>query len=217
MPGIRRINIISDNPKDNLGYRGEISTNHIKSINKIYRDIFTLEDGEDVINVKKTEMYANMDIFQGIDVILTDTTGRVFTLQEKMLTFNGTSTVTYEKYKGSGKPGGYFYCTANYYFVAYNKNYNKENYEIDEYMLLDNNSLRLDDDIEWIAKQNKGDRKSPTQSAGELKDLYNRSTVDHAALFATYFRGNDGNWYRLYEDKNGTWRWSKQATPKQLK
>jgi hypothetical protein len=89
MPGIRRINIISDNPKDNLGYRGEISTNHIKSINKIYRDIFTLEDGEDVINVKKTEMYANMDIFQGIDVILTDTTGRVFTLQEKMLTFNG--------------------------------------------------------------------------------------------------------------------------------
>ncbi len=25
MPGIRRINIISDNPKDNLGYRGEIS------------------------------------------------------------------------------------------------------------------------------------------------------------------------------------------------
>ena len=160
MPGIRRINIISDNPKDNLGYRGEISTNHIKSINKIYRDIFTLEDGEDVINVKKTEMYANMDIFQGIDVILTDTTGRVFTLQEKMLTFNGTSTVTYEKYKRSGKPGGYFYCTANYYFVAYNKNYNKENYEIDEYMLLDNNSLRLDDDIEWIAKQNKGDRKS---------------------------------------------------------
>ena len=160
MPGIRRINIISDNPKDNLGYRGEISTNHIKSINKIYRDIFTLEDGEDVINVKKTEMYANMDIFQGIDVILTDTTGRVFTLQEKMLTFKGTSTVTYEKYKGSGKPGGYFYCTANYYFVAYNKNYNKENYEIDEYILLDNNSLRLDDDIEWIAKQNKGDRKS---------------------------------------------------------
>lgn len=160
MPGIRRINIISDNPKDNLGYRGEISTNHIKSINKIYREIFSLEDDEDIINVKKTEMYANMDIFQGIDVILTDTTGRVFTLQEKMLTFNGTSTVTYEKYKGSGKPGGYFYCTANYYFVAYNKNYNKDNYEIDEYMLLDNNSLRLDDNIEWIAKQNKGDRKS---------------------------------------------------------
>jgi len=160
MPGIRRINIVSNNPKDNLGYRGEISTNHITSINKIYREIFSLEDGEDIINVNKTEMYANMDIFQGIDVILTDKTGRVFTLQEKMLTFNGTSTVTYEKYKGSGKPGGYFYCTANYYFVAYNKNYNKENYEIDEYMLLDNNSLRLDDDIEWIAKQNKGDRKS---------------------------------------------------------
>lgn len=162
MPGIRRINIVSDNPNDNLGYRGEISTNHIKSINKIYRQIFSLEDGEDVINVKKTEMYANMDIFQGIDVILTDTIGRVFTLQEKMLTYNGPSTVTYEKYKGSGKPGGYFYCTANYYFVAYNKNYNKQNnyYEIDEYMLLDNNSLRLDDNIEWIAKQNKGDRKS---------------------------------------------------------
>jgi hypothetical protein len=160
MPGIRRINIVSDNPKDNLGYRGEISTNHTESINKIYREIFSLEDNEDVINVKKTEMYANMDIYQGIDVILTDTTGRVFTLQEKILTFKGTSTVTYEKYKGSGKPGGYFYCTANYYFVAYNKNYNKENYEIDEYMLLDNNSLRLDDDIEWIAKQNKGDRKS---------------------------------------------------------
>ena len=71
-------------------------------------------------------------------------------------------------------------------------------------------------DIYRIEK-NKGDRKSPTQSAGELKDLYNRSTVDQTALFATYFRGNDGNWYRLYEDKNGTWRWSKQATPKQLK
>jgi hypothetical protein len=70
-------------------------------------------------------------------------------------------------------------------------------------------------DIYRIEK-NKGDRKSPTQSAGKLKDLYNR-TVDQTALFATYFRGNDGNWYRLYEDKNGTWRWSKQATPKQLK
>jgi hypothetical protein len=64
--------------------------------------------------------------------------------------------------------------------------------------------------------KNKGDRKSPTQSAGELKDLFS-DDESKTELFATYFRGNDGNWYRLYEDKNGTWRWSKQATPKQLK
>ena len=64
--------------------------------------------------------------------------------------------------------------------------------------------------------KNKGDRKSPTQSAGQLKDLFN-DDESKTELFATYFRGNDGNWYRLYEDKNGTWRWSKQATPKQLK
>jgi hypothetical protein len=162
MSGITRINITSDKPTDNLGYRGKISTNHIISINKIYREIFDLEDGEEIINVEKKSMYSNMDIYQGIDVILKDKIGRVFTLQEKMLTYNGLSTVTYEKYKGSGKPGAYFYCTANYYFVAYNKNYNPNNnyYEIDEYILLDNNSLRLDDNINWIAKQNKGDRKS---------------------------------------------------------
>jgi hypothetical protein len=64
--------------------------------------------------------------------------------------------------------------------------------------------------------KNKGDRKSPTQSAGELKDLFS-DDESKTELFATYFKGNDGNWYRLYEDKNGTWRWSKQATPKQLK
>ena len=64
--------------------------------------------------------------------------------------------------------------------------------------------------------KNKGDRKSPTQSAGQLKDLFN-DDESKTELFATYFRGNDGNWYRLYEDKNGTWRWSKQSTPKQLK
>jgi hypothetical protein len=162
MSGITRINITSDKPSDNLGYRGKISTNHIISINKIYREIFDLEDGEEIINVEKKSMYSNMDIYQGIDVILKDKIGRVFTLQEKMLTYNGLSTVTYEKYKSSGKPGAYFYCTANYYFVAYNKNYNPNNnyYEIDEYILLDNNSLRLDDNINWIAKQNKGDRKS---------------------------------------------------------
>ena len=64
--------------------------------------------------------------------------------------------------------------------------------------------------------KNKGDRKSPTQSAGELKDLFS-DEESKTELFAAYFKGNDGNWYRLYEDKNGTWRWSKQATPKQLK
>ena len=55
---------------------------------------------------------------------------------------------------------------------------------------------------------NKGDRKSPTQSAGELKEMFkNLSVADE--ILNTKFKGNDGEWYKIYVGTSGTWTWRK--------
>lgn len=64
-------------------------------------------------------------------------------------------------------------------------------------------------------EKNNGDRKSPTQSAGELKRRVNQlgQAVDYMEMIlATKFKGNDGNWYIINVGKGGVWTW-KQTTP----
>jgi hypothetical protein len=57
-------------------------------------------------------------------------------------------------------------------------------------------------------ESNKGDRKSPTQSAGELKEIFkNLSVADE--LLNTKFKGNDGQWYKINVGKGGVWTWKK--------
>jgi hypothetical protein len=61
---------------------------------------------------------------------------------------------------------------------------------------------------------NKGDRKSPTQSAGELKKIAEKHSTSavQIELLSTKFKGNDGNWYSINIGKTGTWTW-KETTP----
>lgn len=65
---------------------------------------------------------------------------------------------------------------------------------------------------------NTGDRKSPTQSAGELRRWYftlgNVAQIDYAReLDRARFKGNDGNWYALVTGKSGVWSWKKTTPP----
>jgi hypothetical protein len=60
-----------------------------------------------------------------------------------------------------------------------------------------------------LLSSNSGDRKSPTQSAGQLRSLYANKPKYEKELFSTLFKGNDNNWYKLGKDKNNTWRWEK--------
>lgn len=65
---------------------------------------------------------------------------------------------------------------------------------------------------------NTGDRKSPTQSAGELRRWYftldNVAQIEYAReLDRARFKGNDGNWYALITGKSGVWSWKKTTPP----
>jgi hypothetical protein len=63
--------------------------------------------------------------------------------------------------------------------------------------------------FDYLLSSNSGDRKSPTQSAGQLRSLYANKPKYEKELFSTLFKGNDNNWYKLGRDKNNTWRWEK--------
>lgn len=56
--------------------------------------------------------------------------------------------------------------------------------------------------------KNDGSRNSPTQKAGELKSLY-KGTDYEKELLNTYFKGNDGLWYKINVEVGGVWKWRK--------
>jgi hypothetical protein len=57
---------------------------------------------------------------------------------------------------------------------------------------------------------NDGSRKSPTQSAGDLKRaVINMPGNELTEILNTKFRGNDKNWYEINVGKGGTWTWKK--------
>lgn len=57
---------------------------------------------------------------------------------------------------------------------------------------------------------NDGSRKSPTQSAGDLKrEVSNLTTGELKEIINTKFRGNDGKWYEINVGKGGVWTWKK--------
>lgn len=61
--------------------------------------------------------------------------------------------------------------------------------------------------FDYLFSSNSGDRKSPTQSAGQLRKMYGGKPKYERELFNTVFQGNDKNWYKLIKDKNDVWRW----------
>ena len=58
-------------------------------------------------------------------------------------------------------------------------------------------------------KENKGDRNSPSQGAGDLKFVYGNMPDAYNTIFNTKFKGNDGEWYKIHVGKTGTWTWRK--------
>ena len=61
-----------------------------------------------------------------------------------------------------------------------------------------------------LFEANRGDRKSPTQSASELYKQYKGGNAEDEILAASY-KGNDGLWYRLGVNKNGVGAWLKDT------
>jgi len=77
-----------------------------------------LKSGSACIKCKKEDLKGRYDLVEGIDMLLRfkdDTKG---TLQQKTL-YTDWNTATFEEMKTSGKPGAWYYCTAQYYFVIY--------------------------------------------------------------------------------------------------
>jgi len=60
--------------------------------------------------------------------------------------------------------------------------------------------------------KNTGDRNSPTQSAGDLRQFTKNSINEREIrreLLTTYFRGNDNMWYSVFITDDGVWKWKK--------
>ena len=126
MPGITRIHIEDPHWNRNNDWRLKLAYDHETLANRLYRWAFSnigiiIDSEEEVINVGREEAAARYDWAEGIDVIL-QSGGARMTLQEKFLTFH-SSTATFEERKSSGKPGAWYYCTAQYYFVGYTRKY----------------------------------------------------------------------------------------------
>ena len=118
MSGIIRIKIKSDWHD----WRTQLASAHEKIANMIYRSIFPLAEGCENVKVTKNDAMARYDWKEGIDMIMQTANGTRMTLQEKYLTFYD-SMVTFEDRKTSGEPGAWYYCTAQYYFVGYTRQY----------------------------------------------------------------------------------------------
>jgi len=143
MAGITRIHITDPFYEDRRTELGEAG----KTIaNRIYRKAMAnqnmpLEPGEEEIRCTRQEAAGRYDWSEGIDVILRCLDGSRFTLQEKFLAPNKfPKTITIEERKASGKPGAWYYCTAQLYFTAYYEDNNLENFS--EWMLASLEGIR---------------------------------------------------------------------------
>jgi hypothetical protein len=192
MFGIERIHI----NESGLGSRMEMAIEHESLLNSIYREIFpTLAPGETITSVAKESVMSRYDYLEGIDVILTTQDGVRMTVQEKVLTFY-RDTLTVELIKNSGKKGGWYYCTAQYYFVGYNRKYDrgqKNNLiQFDNWILVDFAMLKweaINDNVPWNdVKQNKQENRRSTFQHVDFDNIplncvLARKTVKNYTLF----------------------------------
>lgn len=139
MIGIERIKIIG-----NEDWKGDYQEKNRKIepyANALYPELFSNIKmplaGSEVgsIECTKEEVMSRYDWQEGIDVILHFADGTKATMQEKFLTYH-VSTMTFETEKSSGKKGAWFYCTAQYYFVGYAKNYYSDDPDFTDWMLI---------------------------------------------------------------------------------
>jgi hypothetical protein len=161
MAGIVRIKIKSDWHD----WRTQMSEDLAPAASLIYRNIFTLADGDETIECTKEEAQSRYDWKEGIDVLLHFTDGTKATLQEKFLDWC-EDTATFEEQKTSGAPGAWYYCTAQYYFVGYTRRYKKERLlQFQTFMMLDLPALHREDhknELPWEFNQNHYDGRHST-------------------------------------------------------
>jgi len=166
MIGIERIKIKSDNDwcgnyqQINRDLEPEADRNYIK----LFNDIGMPLAGNETKNIycEKKDMNGRYDWEEGIDVILHFADGTRATMQEKYLTYH-ISTMTFETKKSSGKQGAWYYCTAQYYFIAYAKKYNEGDISFQDWMLINLPALHAIDmktKINWKSNVNKKYKRS---------------------------------------------------------
>lgn len=177
MPGITRIHIQSDWNASN-DWRLELARAHEPIANRLYLVEFArlgldLAPAIETVTVTKQEAAARYDWAEGIDVILRTVSGARMTLQEKFLTFT-ESTATFEERKTSGAEGAWYYCTAQYYFVGYTRQYwnNRQRHlyakpviDFQDWLLLDFPAMRRADAagrVRWKNNHNEHDGRSAT-------------------------------------------------------
>jgi len=152
MNGIQRIYIDSDWGNNNERVR--MSRYLSPAADDIYRDIFSsmglrLCDGSEFSICSKEEALARYDWKEGIDVILTFDAGGRATLQEKFLQYP-RSTATFTETQKQ-KPGAWYTCTAQYYFVGYAKDYwGRKLLDMRDWMLIDFPGLRRQDAMQSL-------------------------------------------------------------------
>ena len=127
MAGITRIRINS-NWQD---WRTEMAIELAPMADDIYREAFAsigmpLASGVADIDCTKQEALSRYDWKEGVDLIFRFEAGNKATAQEKFLTYY-ESTLTVEETKTSGKPGAWYYCTAQYYFIGYARQWSTYN------------------------------------------------------------------------------------------
>jgi len=136
MNGIDRIHINSDwdEPRLNAIKLLEPSADILYA--QIFNDLnFPILSGVNIINCTKEEAMARYDYQEGIDVILHFADGTKATLQEKYLTTK-YSTATFTEHQ-KNKPGAWYTCTAQYYFVGYARETHNGDFSFQEWALLD--------------------------------------------------------------------------------
>lgn len=121
MVGVTRIHIVDDRWNDAQVRMSKGPLSH--TADGVLRQAFSslgmsLLPGREEIKCTREEVQGRYDWREGIDVILSFESGNRATVQEKYLTWH-ENTITFEEQKASRKPGAWYYCTAQYYLVAY--------------------------------------------------------------------------------------------------
>ena len=97
---------------------------------------------------------ADFDQVMGIDLVLNLRNGERMKVQEKLLSFSGGCTMTFEEQKNSGKPGGWYYCKAELYSCLYCLNWRKNEVPFVHDGMIVNLSCMRTANINWKFRQN---------------------------------------------------------------
>jgi len=139
MAGIERVHILQG--FRNSDGRDKKSLDMEQTANETYFELFDklsmpLQEGVEIIECNWAgDSEARYDYIDGIDVFLNLQNGHRITIQEKFL-FTNFHSATFTDTNRLGYPGSFYTCIAQYYFVAYAKDYPNDK-SFRDYILID--------------------------------------------------------------------------------